>query len=184
MARVVEQFLKVIRVAAAMLLNNLENLESVAAAMLLNFFGGRVAVACTRVSSGRGLVTPPGTLPGIQERCANDARVNAGRRTDPAGRPTDPKPLDSERHKARHGTQERAVTGGGGYEVALTAVQGAESSRARGSSTRGTRSPPSHPAPPERLASEPGEYAAVDLRGTGGVFVDFEHGDSPDLAHL
>ena len=39
-----------------------------------------------------------------------------------------------EAQKARHGTHERAVTGGGGYEVEPTAVQGAESSRARGGS--------------------------------------------------
>jgi len=34
------------------------------------------------------------------------------------------------------------------------------------SAKRGTRPPLCHPAPPERLASEPGEYAAVGLRGT------------------
>ena len=54
--------------------------------------------------------------------------------------------------------------GGGGYEGERlpTAVQGPTSGfRARGGSRvrrkRGTRSPPSHPAPPVRLANVPGE---------------------------
>ena len=80
------------------------------------FSVGRVSVACTRVSSGRELVAPPGTLPGIQSVCADATRVNAGRRTDPEGRPTDPKARQSEGHKARAGDRpgEAATRPGGG----------------------------------------------------------------------
>ena len=71
----------------------------------------RLFSACTLVSSGRDLVAPPGTLPGIQDGCVADSRANAGRRTDPKRRPPT---QNEEGHKARHGTLERAVTGGGG----------------------------------------------------------------------
>ena len=45
----------------------------------------------------------------------------------------------------------------------------------------GTRPPLGHPAPPERLASEPGEYAAVDLRGMASG-KDVESGSAHSLA--
>ena len=53
-----------------------------------------------------------------------------------------------EAREARHDTQERVVTGGGGLS----------------GKTRGTKAPPRSPSPPACLASTPGEQVAVDLR--------------------
>ena len=71
----------------------------------------RLFSACTLVSSGRDLVAPPGTLPGIQDGYVADSRANAGRRTDPKRRPPTQK---DEGHKARAGSRESPRPGGGG----------------------------------------------------------------------